>query len=231
VQNHIDGRTTDPASARYVPPPPQYVPDAIEALVAYLGRDKPNTPLLVEAAWAHYQFESVHPFLDGNGRVGRLLIPLLLASRRRLSHPLLYLSPYFDRHRTAYYDHLLAVSTDSDWLGWLRFFLQGVREQADEAIRLARAIIALGEAWKERLDGQSANRTAHRLAEFVLQHTAVDARSVENGLGVSTQTAYSAIAALERAGILREFTGRSRGRVYTAPALVDLLEPLPPGAR
>lgn len=114
IQNHT-GNTREHADARFVPPPPGELQDCLAALFLYLAAAKPDTPALVEAAWLHYQFEAIHPFLDGNGRVGRALLPLFLAWRLQLAHPLLYLSPYFERDRGEYYDRLHAVSTRSEW--------------------------------------------------------------------------------------------------------------------
>ncbi|MBI5948944.1 MAG: Fic family protein [Chloroflexi bacterium] len=224
VQNHI-GDTGDPADARFVPPPPDEMETAMSALFDYLHAPASGTPVLVEAAWMHYQFETIHPFRDGNGRVGRLLIPLLLAWRGRLSQPLLYLSAYFEQRRGAYYDRLLGVSARSEWAAWLRFFLEAVVEQSASATELARAIIAIGQEWHEQLTNIKASQTAHRLADLVHAHIAVDASTAARMLGLkSAQTAYSAIATLERAGILEEYTGRSWGRLYMARELRELIE-------
>ena len=226
IQNHI-GHTNeiDIASATYVPPPPAEMHAGLEQLVDYVNAPKPRTPAIVEAAWMHYQFEAVHPFLDGNGRVGRLLIVLLLAARHEVSHPLLYLSPYFERRRDEYYRLLLAVSSTSAWEDWLRFFLLGVVEQAQEAVSVARNVLTLREEWRERLDVVGATPSARRLIDFVVEHVAVTPRIVELGLGVARQTAYTAVRALVEAGILQPISLRQRGRVYVAPELVRLLAP------
>ena len=222
IQNHI-GNTRDHAEARFVPPPPLEMQSTLDAFFEYL-RTGPSTPPLVEAAWAHYQFETIHPFLDGNGRVGRALIPLLLAWRRQLEHPLLYLSPYFERNRAEYYDRLFAVSARSEWSQWLKYFLIGVRDQADEAASLARAIVELGEAWTTRLAALRATQNAHRLAQHVLQFVAIDAKGAGRVLGVAPQTAYKSIEALVTAGILEEVTGRPWGRVFLSPELREMLD-------
>lgn len=221
IQNHI-GNTREHADARFVPPPPDELHDCLDALFLYVATAKPETPALVEAAWLHYQFEAIHPFLDGNGRVGRALLPLFLAWRLQLSHPLLYLSPYFERDRGEYYDRLHAVSTRSEWSEWLRFFFRGVIEQADEGVALSRQVIDLGVDWHRRLDERRAPRSAHRLADLVLQFMALDTRMAERMLAVSTQTAYKAVATLVDAGILAEITGRPWGRVYLAPELNEI---------
>ncbi len=223
VQNHI-GVTNEIASAIYVPPPPAQMSAATDQLIAYVNEPKPRTPFVVEAAWMHYQFEAIHPFLDGNGRVGRLLIALLLAARHRVDHPLLYLSPYFERHRAEYYQLLLAVSSTSAWEEWLRFFLAGVAEQAREAISVARDVLALRAEWRERLAAAGATPSSVRLAEFVIEHVAVTPRVVELGLGVARQTAYTSLQALVGAGILEPVPLRQRGSLYIAPQLVAILE-------
>lgn len=224
IQNHV-GHTGDIASATYVPPPPADMHAGLERLVDYVNAPKPRTPAIVEAAWMHYQFEAIHPFLDGNGRVGRLLIVLLLAARHEVSHPLLYLSPYFERRRDEYYRLLLAVSSTSAWEDWLRFFLLGVVEQAQEADSVTRSVLTLREAWRERLDAAGAAPSARRLIDFVVEHVAVTPRVVELGLGVARQTAYTAVRALVEAGILESVPLRQRGSLYVAPELVRLLAP------
>ena len=223
IQNHI-GSSNEIADATYVPPPPLEMHGVLNQLIDYLNESKPRTPYVVEAAWMHYQFEAVHPFLDGNGRVGRLLIALLLAARHQVDHPLLYLSPYFERRRDEYYRLLLAVSSTSAWEEWLRFFLAGVAEQAREAISVARSVLALRDEWRERLAHVAATPSAFRLADFVTEHVAVTPRVVELGLNVARQTAYSSIQVLVDAGILESVPLRQRGSLYIAPQLVKILE-------
>jgi Fic family protein len=224
LQNHIGGTSTHPADARFVPPPPTEALALVDQLVEYLSARKPDTPALVEAAWMHYQFESIHPFLDGNGRVGRVLIPLLLSLRSELEHPLLYLSPYFERDRSRYYDLLLGVSTQSLWIPWLAFFLQGVVDQSNAGASLAKQIIDLGRDWHERLEHMGSPLTAHRLADYVHEVVGVYAATLHRALGVSQPTAYKAIATLVDAGILHEVTGRSRGQIFVATELQRILE-------
>lgn len=223
IQNHI-GNTRDHNDARFVPPPPEEMQRALDDLFSYLQHEGGRIPALVEAAWLHYQFETIHPFLDGNGRVGRALLPLLLAWRRQLSHPLLYLSPYFERNRTEYYDRLYSVSAVADWEGWLRFFLIGVREQAEEAAALSHQIIGLGADWQRRLESRRATPNAQRLAQHVLQFVAIDAKAAGRVLDVSPQTAYKSIDSLVSVGILEEVTGRPWGRVFLSPELRQILD-------
>ncbi len=223
IQNHI-GSSNEIADATYVPPPPLEMHSVLDQLIDYLNGSKPRTPFVVEAAWMHYQFEAIHPFLDGNGRVGRLLIALLLAERHQVAHPLLYLSPYFERHRDEYYRLLLAVSSTSVWAEWLRFFLLGVAEQAREAISVAREVLELRDEWRERLATVGAAPSALRLADFVTEHVAVTPRVVELGLGVARQTAYNSLQVLVDADILESVPLRQRGSLYIAPQLIAILE-------
>jgi len=204
VQNHI-GNTREHADARFVPPPPEEMQECLDQLFAYLAEPGPGpgNPVLVEAAWLHYQFEAIHPFLDGTAGSGARCSRCSLRGATNLA-PLLYLSPYFERDRSEYYDRLHAVSTRSEWSEWLGFFLQGVVEQAEEGTRMSRQIVELGNDWHRRLDDLKAAHNAHRLADFALQHMALDTKTAERMLNVSTQTAYKAMATLVSAGILVE---------------------------
>ena len=148
-QNWIGG--SRPGNARFVPPPPEEVMNCLGALEKFLHDDPQPTPLLIKAALAHVQFETIHPFLDGNGRMGRLLITLLLCDAGALSEPLLYLSLYFKTHRDAYYDWLQRVRETGDWEGWLEFFLSGVEETAEGAVSTAKRILGLFEADRARI--------------------------------------------------------------------------------
>ncbi len=213
----------------YTPPPPARMSDCLESLFGYID-SQPQAPPLVEIAWVHYVFEAIHPFRDGNGRVGRILMPLLLARRRGLEHPLLYLSPYLFEHRQQYYDRLFAVSARSDWAGWLAFMLRAVASRARASVTTAQRLIAIEDEWRLRLEEAGATPTALRLAVLIRrQSLAVTApRAISllagAGSGVTPPTAYQAIGDLERAGIVTEITGRARGRIWLAVELVDLLE-------
>src|SRR5438132_9551599 len=136
-QNWIGG--TRPGNAAFVPPPPEKMTECLDALEKFLHREKEDLPILVKAALVHVQFETIHPFLDGNGRLGRLLITFLLCVERALTEPLLYLSLFFKTHRQLYYELLQKVRTDGDWEGWVRFFMEGVETTADQAVATARA--------------------------------------------------------------------------------------------
>lgn len=213
TQNWIGG--TRPGNATFVPPPAHEAQTAAGLLERFLHDDPVATPILTKAALAHAQFETIHPFLDGNGRVGRLLITLLLCSEQVLSQPLLYLSLYLKRNRTEYYDHLQAIRYHGRWEEWLEFFLEGVIEVADGATETTRRIVAMIERDRAKLQtlGRAA-ASALSLHEYAIRHVLLRAPVAANALGVTEPTIYNAIRNLTEAGILREITGRTWGRVH-----------------
>jgi Fic family protein len=223
TQNWLGG--TRPGNARFVPPPAPEVPQAMSDLEKFLHDDPGPTPLLIKAALAHVQFETIHPFLDGNGRVGRLLITLLLCAERVLRQPLLYLSLYFKQHRDAYYDHLQRVRTEGAWEDWLAFFLEGVIAVAGSATETARQIRQLVEHDREAIHGVGRGAaSALRVHELAGRRVVLAASSTSALLGLSVPTVNAAFARLQDAGILREVTGRRRGRVFVYAAYLDLLQ-------
>jgi Fic family protein len=171
--------------------------------------------VLVKAALAHAQFETIHPFLDGNGRVGRLLITLLLCSEGVFSRPLLYLSLHFKRNRDSYYEHLQRVRTDGAWEDWLRFFLEGVIEVAESTTVTTQRVVAMVENDRQKIHtfGRGA-ATAHRVHDLATRSVVIGASSSAERLGLTGPPVYAAIQRLEKAGILREATGRQRGKLY-----------------
>lgn len=211
-QNWIGG--TRPGNARFVPPPPESVPQALAALENWIHTED-SLPPLVRAGLAHVQFETIHPFLDGNGRIGRLLITLLVEHWGLLQSPLLYLSLSFKRHRDEYYRRLTAVRAQGDWEGWTRFFLRCVRESADDGIDAAQRLFALLAKDRETVTQHpGATVPAIRLFDLLPEHPMVTLPSSVALLQTSKPTATKAITALCRAGILHEITGRRRDRVY-----------------
>lgn len=211
-QNWIGG--TRPGNARFVPPPPDLVPDALSALDKWLHVSDPLPPL-IRAGLAHVQFETIHPFLDGNGRIGRLLITLLLEHWGLLESPLLYLSLALKRRQQDYYDRLLAVRTDGDWEGWTTFYLECVREAADDGVTVARRLFRLISEDRRRLmarDGMTVS--ALRLFDQLPTHPMMTLPRAIRLLKTSKPTASKAIAALADAKVLRETTGKARDRVY-----------------
>jgi Fic family protein len=216
---------TRPGNARFVPPPPTEVVPAMSDLEKFLHNDPEPTPILVKAALAHVQFETIHPFLDGNGRVGRLLITLLLCAEKVLRQPLLYLSLYFKQNRDAYYDHLQRVRTEGAWEQWLEFFLEGVIAVANSATETARSIHQLVEEDRSKVDrfGRGA-ASALRVHELAGRRIVLTAGGTAERLGLSVPTVNGALARLEQAGIMREVTGRRRGRIFVYDAYLTLLQ-------
>ncbi|TCJ12994.1 Fic family protein [Parasulfuritortus cantonensis] len=223
-QNWIGG--SRPGNARFVPPPPEAVMDCLGSLEKFLHDDPQPTPLLIKAALAHVQFETIHPFLDGNGRMGRLLITLLLCGEGALKEPLLYLSLYFKAHRDAYYDWLQRVRETGDWEGWLGFFLTGVEETAETATETARRILGLFAADRSRIaDGSKSGATDLRLHEQMQKRPVFTVAQAMRALAMTAPTVAASIARMERLGIVKETTGRKRDRVYSyAPYLAILSE-------
>ncbi|MCP4677008.1 MAG: Fic family protein [Deltaproteobacteria bacterium] len=221
-QNWIGG--TRPGNAMFVPPPPHALPGLLSAFEKYIHAGD-DLPPLVRAGLLHVQFETIHPYLDGNGRIGRLLVTLLLEHWRLLSSPLLYLSLFFKRHRDEYYRRLAAVRGEGDWEGWTRFFLEAVATIASEAVSSAREIFSLITRDRARvLAIQSSTVMAARLFELLPEHPIVTTAGVMELLSTTRPTAAKAITALLDAGIAEETTGKKRGRIFGYIAYLDLLK-------
>jgi Fic family protein len=220
-QNWIGG--SRPGNAAYVPPPPHALGKVLGAFERYLHADD-SLPPLVRAGLLHVQFETIHPYLDGNGRIGRLLVTLLLEHWKLLTKPLLYLSLFFKRHRKEYYRRLDAVRVDGDWEGWLDFFLDGVATIADEAVASARELFALVAADRERvLAHEGMSIVALRLFELLPRHPVMTAGSVMMLVETTKPTAGRAIELLVSAGVLVETTGKKRDRSYVYQGYLDRL--------
>lgn len=209
------------ADATYVPPPVPQMKRLLEDLDEFLNEEALRP--LAQAAVVHYQFEAIHPFGDGNGRVGRLLIPLFLRNRGLLPQPLLYLSAYFERSRPEYYERLLRVSTHGDWDGWIRYFLIGVSRQAGEAIDLADKLLALHNRYREELQAERVTANVLRLIDALFENPLIYTKRAEMVLGVSAPTARATIKALEDHGVLREITDRNWKKIYEANEIYSLL--------
>ena len=220
-QNWVGG--TRPSNAAYVPPPPEEVPRLLGELERYIHAED-SLPPLVRAGLVHVQFESIHPYLDGNGRVGRLLIALLLEHWKLLGAPLLYLSLHFKRRRPDYYRLLNEVRRTGDWEQWSRFFLEGVAEIAEESATTARDLYRLVSRDRDRvLTAKGSSLTAARLLEILPRHPVVTIPGVVKMLETTKPTATKSIALLETLGILRETTGRKRDRAYRYAAYLEHL--------
>lgn len=222
-QNWIGG--TRPGNARYVPPPPEYLPDLLGQLDAFMNDVPERTPLLVKTAMAHAQFETIHPFLDGNGRVGRLLIVLLLCGERALRRPLLYISLFFKRNRDLYYELLQRVRTDGDWEAWVRFFFEAVEATAEEAVATARRAMELFAADEKRIRDSSASSAATIEVFRALQRSPIaSVQSLTRDLRLSKPTVNAAVRKLETIGILRELTGGQRNRRFGYDRYLAILQ-------
>ena len=218
-QNWIGG--SRPGNAKFVPPPPDTLMETLGALEKFLHNDPIKTRPLVKAALAHVQFETIHPFLDGNGRLGRLLITLLLCAEGVLSQPLLYLSLHFKEHRTEYFRLLQEVRQTGDWEAWLEFFLTGVLLTAESAIQTARRLLSMFQRHAEQLAGESAN--VLRLHTQLQRTPVVSVPAVAKVLGVTHPTATKALRTLEQKQIVSELTGGEYRRLYAYTGYLDLL--------
>jgi Fic family protein len=221
-QNWVGG--SRPGNAMFVPPPPDRVDELMAALERFLHGKPVDTPPLLKAGLAHVQFETIHPFLDGNGRIGRLLIALLLVHDGVLREPLLYLSLYFKQHRQEYYTHLNRVRDRGGWEAWLQFFAEGVRETAEGAVATARQLSDLfaGDLARVHAAGRGAGSAAKVLTAFRERPLWTIGR-LKEATGLPVPTVTRALAALQTLGIVRETTGRRRGRVYCHDAGLRVL--------
>jgi Fic family protein len=212
-QNWLGG--SRPSVARYVPPPWGEVEPAMSELEKFLHDQPERTPILIKAALAHAQFESIHPFLDGNGRVGRLLISLLLVADGVLKGPLLYLSLYLKQNRDDYYDYLQRIRTEGAWEEWLRFFLEGVVEVAESTTATTGDLVQMIERDRHTIHGFGRGAaTAARVHDLASRFVVFRPTVAAEVLGLSAPPIYGAVNRLEEAGILREVTGRQRGKLY-----------------
>ncbi len=213
-QNWIGG--SRPGNAIFVPPPPHHVHHCMSDLERFIHDPDDGLPVLVKAGLAHVQFETIHPFLDGNGRVGRLLITLMLCDAGLLREPLLYLSLHFKRKRSTYYQLLNDTRRTGDWEAWLRFFLNGVREVAEAAVATARTASETIRGDRSRIGRQGRRaRSALWVHQSLVERPVGDIAGLASRTGLSAPTVAAALRLLESLGIAREITGRRRGRVYT----------------
>ena len=221
-QNWIGG--TRPGNALFVPPPHTAIDDCMGALERFLHAGDDGVPVLVRAALAHVQFETIHPFLDGNGRVGRLLITFVLCHAGVLHEPLLYLSLHFKQHRATYYELLDRVRREGDWEAWLAFFLDGVRQTADGAVATARRLAAMFREDRQRIErsGRRAG-SALRVHEALKAHPLLSLPAICDRTGLSFPAAASAMELLLELGIAREPTGRRRNRLFVYDRYVGIL--------
>ncbi|HEX9812285.1 MAG TPA: Fic family protein [Burkholderiales bacterium] len=222
-QNWIGPSGSTPVTANYVPPPPAEMQKALARWELFL-HEREKYPDLVQCALMHEHFEAIHPFMDGNGRVGRLLITLFLVERERLTQPLLYLSVYIEAHRDEYYRLLQRVRTHCDWSAWLRFFLTGIAETAGDSMKRAAALIDMREKYRWRLRNRA---NAQALLDALFINPYITVAKAQKVLSVSNPTARQAVGVLQKEGLLKEVSGRKWGQLYVArPVLAAIEKPL-----
>lgn len=222
TQNWIGG--SRPGNALFVPPPPHEVMRCMGELEKFWHDLPERTPTLIKTALVHVQFETIHPFLDGNGRLGRLLIPMLLCYEKALSQPLLYLSLYFKQHRARYYDLLQQVRLEGDWESWLHFFLDGVSETADQATRTAQRLYQLEQEERHRLETLGrASLSALRLHRFIQRRPLFTATDAASALELSHPATMKSIRHLEALAVIEEISGRQRSQRFAYRPLLDIM--------
>lgn len=222
TQNWIGG--TRPGNALFVPPPPELVMELMSHLESFIHDDKVEIPSLIKAGLVHVQFETIHPFLDGNGRLGRLLITFILCAQGILKEPILYLSLYFKSHRSRYYELLQGVRERGDWEAWLEFFLDGITETSLQAADAAREILNLFETDRihiERLGRPAAS--ALRVHQLLQQKPIINIPDAAKKLGISVPTITKSVQHLEDLRIVREITGKQRGRAFAYSGYLEIL--------
>lgn len=229
-QNWIGG--SRPGNARFVPPPPDRLMETLGAFEKFLHDETVTLPALIKAALAHVQFETIHPFLDGNGRLGRLIITLMLCADGVLREPMLYLSLYLKANRQAYYELLQSVRETGDWESWIKFFLTGVAETAQQAAETAQAIVTLFRKDHDKIvNTDSATATALAVHSYLQRHPLVTTTKIKEACGVSLPTVLRSLATLEGLGIVSETTGKERNKRYIYRDYLEILsrgtEPLP----
>jgi Fic family protein len=217
----VRGRGFDHAS--YIPPPPTDLPELLGDLERFIQQPA-EMPVLAQIAQVHYQFEAIHPFMDGNGRIGRLLIALLLCQYGVLSQPLLYLSDYFERNRDEYIYRLLSVSQRGEWNEWISFFATGVAEQARDARERAKALLDLWQSYRRRIQASGHSSRTLTLVDWLFDRPTLTVTRAAQGLEVTPRAAGNLVEKLVQAGILTEITGRPRYRMFVANEILELTE-------
>ncbi len=222
-QNWIGPAGCSLNEAAFVPPPVEEMGKALSDWEKYLHSDPAETPL-IQCALMHYQFEAIHPFLDGNGRVGRLLITFFLCEKEFLTQPLLYLSEFFDKHRDEYYSRLLAVSQKGEWRGWIDFFLRGVAHEAQDAIASAQKILELHSEYQAILmKTKQIPESAHRLIDEIFENPIISISRLSHKWKIPFNSVKRGVQRLMKIGILKESEERKRNKIFYAPKLFDLL--------
>ena len=221
-QNWIGPPGCSLADATYIPPPVREMNKALGQWEKFLHSDNSIAPL-IKCALMHYQFEAIHPFLDGNGRVGRLLITFYLYEKDYLKYPILYLSDFFERHRNEYYDLLLGVSQNGNWDAWLKYFIRGVAEQSKVAEETGYKILDLQKKYRQQLQKESVSMSVFQLLDMLFLNPFVSLPGVSDYLKITWPTAKASVERLVKLGILKEVSGRKRSRIYCAEELLNIL--------
>jgi Fic family protein len=220
-QNWIGG--SSPADAMFVPPHHQYVEALMGDLENFLHNDQINVPALIRIGIAHYQFETIHPFLDGNGRIGRLLITLFLVEKGILNQPLLYLSTFFERNKALYYDNLTFVRTQNNMIQWLKYFLAGIEETARQSAETLSGVLQLKADYEQRVQsnfGRRAHKALH-LLQHLFQHPIIGVQEAAAITGVTFKAANELVAGFVKQGMLKETTGQTRNRMFVLEEYVQ----------
>jgi Fic family protein len=221
-QNWIGG--TRPGNALFVPPPPDLVTECMGELEKFLHEPRPDFPPLVKAGLVHVQFETIHPFLDGNGRLGRLLITFLLCAAGALQEPMLYLSLYFKANRQTYYDLLMRVREKGDWETWLEFFLRGVKETSGQAVSSARRILDLLDSHRKKIEAMGRPAASMlRVFQHAQDNPILSIGGTVEKTGISFPAVSGAVSQLEKLGVLREITGKRRRRLFVYQDYLNIL--------
>lgn len=223
VQNWIGVEGIRIEDATYVPPPPEYLNELLTGLEQFIHNPPGRIPALVQCAMIHYLFEAIHPFNDGNGRIGRLLIPVLLAQRKLLDQPVLYLSVYIERNKVEYYSLLLGVSQESKWTEWIRFFLLGVIAQAKDAVDNMQRLAVLKQIYERKLSNKKASGSATRLVEYLFSNPITTIPRAASYLQITYPPAKNALELLKEMGIVVEQSDRQRGRMFVAHEILSVL--------
>lgn len=223
-QNWIGGYSL--SDATFIPPTHHYVPDLMSDLEKFLHNQDIKIPALIKIGIIHYQFETIHPFLDGNGRIGRLLFTLFMVSEKILDKPLLYLSLFFERNKNLYYDKLMRVREKNEMLKWLKYFLIGIAETAEEAVNTLSQVFNLKKNLEEEIHLNWGRRikTALQLLNYLFQQPVVHVKRVEEVCDLSFKTANGLVSSFEKAGMLKETTGQSRNRIFVFEPYINLFK-------
>lgn len=222
TQNAIGQQGRPVEEARYIPPPVAQMTKALSDFELFIHQPT-DLPFLIQLALVHYQFEAIHPFLDGNGRIGRLLLSLLICEKGYLTQPLLYLSGFMEKNRDRYIDSLLRVSQEGDWAGWVEFFLEGVAEQSNDVVKRSGLLLNLRQQYRERAQTARSSALQLQLVDELFQMPGLTISGAQELLGVTYPSAQRSVERLVALGVLEEVTGQQRNRIYLAPKILSII--------